>query len=90
MKHGENIVDLMGGEIDRIEMKLRVSDAHMLVLFCTIFIDFISCSLLNRKNVRKLGTVILKYCRKKLLCQTEMLQIPKLIRLNYDVCIVHA
>lgn len=26
LKHGENIVDLMGGEIDRIEMKLRVSD----------------------------------------------------------------
>lgn len=27
LKHGENIVDLMGGEIDRIEMKLRVSRA---------------------------------------------------------------
>lgn len=26
LKHGENIVDLMGGEIDRIEMKLRVSE----------------------------------------------------------------
>jgi solute carrier family 30 (zinc transporter), member 9 len=25
LKHGENIVDLMGGEIDRIEMKLRVT-----------------------------------------------------------------
>lgn len=25
LKHGENIVDKMGGEIDRIEMKLRVS-----------------------------------------------------------------
>lgn len=25
LKHGEHIVDLMGGEIDRIEMKLRVS-----------------------------------------------------------------
>lgn len=24
LKHGENIVDKMGGEIDRIEMKLRV------------------------------------------------------------------
>lgn len=24
LKHGENIVDMMGGEIDRIEMKLRV------------------------------------------------------------------
>lgn len=28
LKHGENIVDLMGGEIDRIEMKLRVSLAY--------------------------------------------------------------
>lgn len=27
LKHGENIVDLMGGEIDRIEMKLRVSSS---------------------------------------------------------------
>lgn len=25
MKHGENIVDMLGGEIDRIELKLRVS-----------------------------------------------------------------
>lgn len=25
LKHGESIVDLMGGEIDRIEMKIRVS-----------------------------------------------------------------
>lgn len=25
LKHGENIVDLMGGEIDRIEIKLRVN-----------------------------------------------------------------
>lgn len=24
LKHGETIVDMMGGEIDRIEMKLRV------------------------------------------------------------------
>lgn len=28
LKHGESIVDLMGGEIDRIEMKLRVSYMH--------------------------------------------------------------
>lgn len=26
LKHGENIVDLMGGEIDRIEIKLRVKE----------------------------------------------------------------
>lgn len=24
LKHGENIVDLLGGEIDRIELKLKV------------------------------------------------------------------
>lgn len=29
LKHGESIVDLMGGEIDRIELKLRVS-RHLL------------------------------------------------------------
>lgn len=28
LKHGENIVDMMGGEIDRIELKLRVSYIH--------------------------------------------------------------
>lgn len=32
LNHGESIVDLMGGEIDRIEMKLRVS-------FCVISIQ---------------------------------------------------
>lgn len=30
LKHGESIVDLMGGEIDRIEMKLRVSRTTIL------------------------------------------------------------
>lgn len=30
LKHGESIVDLMGGEIDRIEMKIRVSAKKML------------------------------------------------------------
>lgn len=29
LKHGESIVDLMGGEIDRIEMKIRVSETLM-------------------------------------------------------------
>lgn len=28
LNHGENIVDLMGGEIDRIEMKLRVMNNY--------------------------------------------------------------
>lgn len=36
LKHGENIVDLMGGEIDRIEMKLRVSLA-LAYLVSTLF-----------------------------------------------------
>lgn len=36
LKHGENIVDLMGGEIDRIEMKLRVSSA-LACLVSTLF-----------------------------------------------------
>jgi len=25
LKHGENIVDMLGGEIDRIELKLKVN-----------------------------------------------------------------
>ena len=29
LKHGENIVDMMGAEIDRIEMKLRVSKYYI-------------------------------------------------------------
>jgi zinc transporter 9 len=28
LKHGENIVDLLGAEIDRIEQKLKVPSAH--------------------------------------------------------------
>lgn len=34
LKHGETIVDMLGGEIDRIEMKLRVR------IFCNICINF--------------------------------------------------
>lgn len=30
LKHGENIVDMLGGEIDRIELKLKV-----IILFIT-------------------------------------------------------
>lgn len=30
LKHGENIVDMLGGEIDRIELKLRVSQDLLL------------------------------------------------------------
>lgn len=40
LKHGENIVDLMGGEIDRIEMKLRVSFVKVLAEFNLTFIFF--------------------------------------------------
>lgn len=29
-RHGENIVDMLGGEIDRIELKLRVSFALLI------------------------------------------------------------
>lgn len=38
LKHGENIVDMMGGEIDRIELKLRVS---------ILFVFFYTHSILN-------------------------------------------
>lgn len=41
LKHGETIVDMLGGEIDRIEMKLRVRKMlliqilinHLILLF---------------------------------------------------------
>lgn len=35
LKHGENIVDMMGGEIDRIELKLRVIE---FIINCTFLI----------------------------------------------------
>lgn len=37
LKHGENIVDMLGGEIDRIELKLRVRTKTMGIL---IFVKF--------------------------------------------------
>ena len=36
LKHGETIVDMLGGEIDRIEMKLRVSMILDMKIFCLI------------------------------------------------------
>lgn len=44
LKHGENIVDKMGGEIDRIEMKLRVSSLlcnkkKLLLIFSHLFAE---------------------------------------------------
>lgn len=29
LKHGENIVDMLGGEIDRIELKLKVNAVNL-------------------------------------------------------------
>lgn len=37
VKHGENIVDLMGGEIDRIEIKLRVRIFFKQSIFIFLF-----------------------------------------------------
>lgn len=51
LKQGEAIVDLLGGEIDRIEMKLRVSldwDVNSRCSHCSCF----------RKTIRKYATVI--------------------------------
>lgn len=33
LKHGENIVDMLGGEIDRIELKLRVRPLNPYILY---------------------------------------------------------
>jgi len=40
LKHGESIVDLMGGEIDRIEMKLRVSLFSPLLLMLLLTLNY--------------------------------------------------
>lgn len=39
LDQGENIVDLMGGEIDRIEMNLRVSANELNLIFTKIIIN---------------------------------------------------
>lgn len=60
LKHGENIVDMLGGEIDRIELKLRVSKSIKMVRY----VNFINYQLLLisyfffRKSFLKFGTVI--------------------------------
>ena len=56
LKHGESSVDLMGGEIDRIEMKLRVSS--MLTRFSNKKNGNFHFFFFNRKNSSKFGIVI--------------------------------
>jgi hypothetical protein len=72
LKHGENIVDMMGAEIDRIEMKLRVSSLTSLEtqmflnnavkvrtnLFCLA--GFISLDIL-REQIRGCGQFVIWY-----------------------------
>lgn len=41
LDQGENIVDLMGGEIDRIEMNLRVSTLILSIKNSNIYINFL-------------------------------------------------
>lgn len=41
LDQGENIVDLMGGEIDRIEMNLRVSTFILSIKNSNIYINFL-------------------------------------------------
>lgn len=48
LKHGENIVDLMGGEIDRIEIKLRVNRCNGPCIL-HIQIKFASFSIFQKK-----------------------------------------
>lgn len=39
LKHGESIVDMLGGEIDRIELKLKVIKYLLIfVLLCFLYI----------------------------------------------------
>lgn len=61
LKHGENIVDMLGGEIDRIELKLRVRSPMLSnnysrkILITLVLTDIFSCF---RKSFRNYGTVI--------------------------------
>lgn len=43
LKHGESIVDMLGGEIDRIELKLKVIK-YLLIFFLFCFL-YIICNL---------------------------------------------
>lgn len=50
LNHGENIVDLMGGEIDRIEMKLRVLNFNLIcICYLTIIKNFFHLYFLQKK-----------------------------------------
>lgn len=41
LKHGEAIVDMLGGEIDRIEMKLRVGSEVFCMLIGVFYLFFL-------------------------------------------------
>lgn len=59
LKHGENIVDMLGGEIDRIELKLRVSVTIITFDRYNCNIILIICFLIFcRKSFHKFATVI--------------------------------
>lgn len=58
LKHGESIVDMMGGEIDRIEMKLRVCRVANILKFLLILLF---CLFHCRRSIQKLGTVTWRY-----------------------------
>lgn len=58
LKHGESIVDLMGGEIDRIELKLRVSIEYLMKTVCWRLTSTLSSACNCRKNSQKCGIVI--------------------------------
>jgi len=47
LKHGENIVDMLGGEIDRIELKLKVNKYVLYNMFYIIIYSNILCGYIN-------------------------------------------
>jgi len=47
LKHGENIVDMLGGEIDRIELKLKVNKYVLYNMFYIIIYSNILCEYIN-------------------------------------------
>lgn len=68
LNHGENIVDLMGGEIDRIEMKLRVNKIFSIPenQFKFYLLQFNFVIIIYRRSSPRLDTVIWRFFKNEL------------------------
>lgn len=65
LKHGENIVDLLGAEVDRIETELKVG-ACFSILEARLIMFFVSFT--TSKNILKYVMLIWRCFKMSLLC----------------------